>query len=74
MMRYVMDLKKAQPLEDGEGLLTRTGMRLAHEYAKKWVGGVRAVGMERQYPELMGLFYDIRVDSELAREHAIPES
>lgn len=73
-MRLVMDLKKAQPTENGEGLLTSLGMRIAHAYAAKWVNAnVRDLALERAYPELSGLFYDIRVDPDLAREHAIPD-
>jgi len=69
---FVMDLKKAQPVQSEEGVLTRSGMRVANQYAKSWVGGQRTLKLEREYPELAGLFYDIRVDSDLAREHAIP--
>jgi len=73
-MKYVVDLKKAQPTENAEGLLTSLGMRLAHAYASKWVNeNKRDLDLERRYPELSGLFWDIRVDPELAREHAIPE-
>jgi len=70
-MRYVMDLKKANPTEDEDGVLTAKGMEVAHQYAKAWVErSVRNLGIERQYPELSGLFYDIRIDAELARRHA----
>jgi len=72
-MRLVMDLKKAQPTETEEGLLTPFGMKLAHAYARKWVEeNARDLSLEREYPELSGLFYDIRVDPGLAREHALP--
>lgn len=71
-MRYVVDLKKAQPTESEEGVLTKLGMQVAHEYATEWVRGVRNLELERKHPELSGLFYDIRIDTKLAREHAIP--
>lgn len=71
-MKYVMDLKKAQPVETNDGLLTNLGMQIAHKYAVSWVKGVRNLELERRYPQLVGLFYDIRVDSELARTHAVP--
>lgn len=72
-MKYVIDLKKAQPVQSEDGVLTNLGMRIAHEYASAWVQrGVRNLELERKYPELVGLFYDIRIDATLAREHAIP--
>jgi len=72
-MKFVMDLKKANPVETPDGELTRRGMDIAHEYAQAWVDrNLRDLNLERQYPELEGLFYDIRVDPTLAREHAIP--
>lgn len=71
-MRYVMDLKKANPVENDDGLLTRLGMKVANQYAKDWLRGIRNLELERQYGELAGLFYDIRIDSELARNHAVP--
>jgi hypothetical protein len=73
-MRYVVDFQKARPVESEEGILTPLGMKIAHEYAKLWVSeGSRDLNLEREYPTLSGLFYDIRVDSDLAREHAIEE-
>jgi hypothetical protein len=73
-MRYVMDLQKARPVESEEGLLTPLGMQVAHEYAKTWVNeNARNLKLEREYPTLAGLFWDLRTDSELAREHAIEE-
>jgi hypothetical protein len=63
-------LSKGAVLEDEEGLLTPAGMKVAESYAKKWLLGVRDMELERQYPSLVGLFSDIRVDSELARMHA----
>lgn len=62
-----------QPVEDTDGVLTRHGMNVAHEYARAWVDTKsRNTNLELMYPELVGLFYDIRNDGELAREHAIP--
>lgn len=70
-MRFVMDLKKAQPVESEDGLLTTLGQQVAKRYAKRWVfESVRDLQMEREYPELVGLFYDIRVDPSLANVHA----
>ena len=70
-MKFVMALKKANPTEDADGVLTPRGMDVAHAYALAWVKrSVRDLAIERQYPELSGLFYDIRVDAELARRHA----
>jgi hypothetical protein len=57
-------------LEDEEGLLTPLGMKVAHKYASAWVSGSRDLSVERKYPELAGLFYDIRNDEALAQEHA----
>ena len=72
-MKFVMSLKKAQPVESEEGVLTKLGMKIAHQYASTWVNqGMRDLSLERKYPDLAGLFYDIRIDAELAREHAIP--
>jgi hypothetical protein len=67
-----MDMKKANPTESEEGVLTKFGMRVAQQYASGWVSGIRKLELERKFPELAGLFYDIRIDTELAREHAIP--
>jgi chloramphenicol 3-O-phosphotransferase len=61
------------PVEDADGVLTRAGMDVAHQYALQWrTKQTRNVQLEAQYPELIGLFYDIRNDAELAAEHAIP--
>jgi hypothetical protein len=73
-MKYVMPLKKAlaKATEDSEGLLTPYGMAVAHRYAQAWVTrGLRDLELEREHPELAGLFWDIRVDPELARAHAV---
>jgi len=67
---YAEALEKGSKLTDGEGMLTDAGQAVAAQYAKQWLQGVRAVAMEREFPELQDLFYDIRVDSSLARRHA----
>jgi hypothetical protein len=71
-MKYVMPLSKAlgKPTEDSDGLLTAFGLEVAHRYAVAWVEGQRNLDIERQYPELAGLFWDVRMDLELARTHA----
>lgn len=72
-MKFMMDLRKANPVETEDGELTRRGMDVAHDYAVVWTKkNKRDLNLERLYPELEGLFYDIRVDPALAREHAIP--
>lgn len=72
-MKFVMGLKKANPVETPDGELTRRGMDIAHEYARAWIDrNIRDLNLERMYPELEGVFYDIRVDPTYAREHAIP--
>lgn len=68
-----LDLISKSQLEDEDGLLTPAGMKVAEEYAKQWLEGVRDVGMEKTYPDLLGLFSDIRVDPDLARMHAEEE-
>ncbi len=68
---FVVDLKKAQPLWKEEGLLTRHGTAILEDYARAWVTrNTRDLAAERQYPELVGLFYDIRSDAGLARTYA----
>lgn len=62
--------KSATAVYDEEGLLTLLGRSVVARYAVQWVGGVRAVQLEREFPELGDLFYDLRLDSELARRHA----
>ncbi|MCK5641128.1 MAG: hypothetical protein KAJ19_10035 [Gammaproteobacteria bacterium] len=70
---FVVDLKKAQPTETADGLLTHLGMTVIHKYAVRWLSqGERDLDVERKYPELAGLFYDVRIDLALAREHAVP--
>lgn len=61
----------ASVVEDSEGLLTPLGMGVVHRYAKLWVdSGSRDLALERLYPSLEGLFYDIRSDADLASMHA----
>lgn len=70
--QFTVALQKANPTEDEDGVLTKWGMQVAHQYARQWVkDSVRDVELEQEHPELLGLFYDIRADAELAREHAI---
>ena len=70
---FVMPLSKALPVEDKDGVLTQRGMETAQKYAAQWVHyRYRDVQLERQFPELVGLFYDIRMDPALARQHATP--
>lgn len=63
-------LAKSGAVEDEDGVLTSLGMSVAERYARAWVKGARDVELERQYPDLAGLFYDIRLDAALARRHA----
>ena len=72
-MRLTLDLQKSDPVEDADGMLSKRGMHVAHQYAREWLrGGSRDLSLERQFPELGGLFYDIRTDIDLARMHATP--
>lgn len=71
--KYIVDLKTAAPVETKDGELTKLGMVIANSYATKWVTGfVRDLNLERMYPQLAGLFADIRTDPEYAQSHAIP--
>lgn len=63
-------LSKAAKTEDGEGFLTPFGMKVAEKYARAWMQGKREAQLEKDHPELRGLFYDIRIDAALARRHA----
>ena len=63
-------LSKAEKTEDGEGFLTPFGMKVAEKYARAWMQGKREAQLEKDHPELRGLFYDIRIDAALARRHA----
>lgn len=70
-MRYT--LVKANPVETEDGELTARGMEVAEQYAQAWVNrNARDLSLERMFPELEGLFYDIRIDPALARRHATP--
>jgi len=64
-------LEKATPTEDSDGVLTDYGMQVAHEYACGFLEGNPRRDLEDRHPELRGLFYDIRHDSNLAEEHAL---
>ncbi len=77
LQKAATSAKKSKPesnaVEDEDGVLTPKGMEVAHTYAVKWrTQQVRDTALEREYPDLIGLFYDIRNDSTLAAEHAIP--
>lgn len=63
-------LKKADPVEDTDGMLTRYGRRVARQYAQAWLEGKRLLDLERANPRLTALFYDLRLDRDLAREMA----
>jgi len=65
-------LEKAKPTEDSDGVLTDYGMEVAHDYARGFLSGEPRRDLEDSHPELRGLFYDIRHDLDLAREHALP--
>lgn len=66
-------LEKALKTIKDDGMLTDHGMMVAEKYAQGWVNqSQRDLETERAYPELVGLFYDIRTDPELARRHATP--
>ena len=69
---FVIDeFEKADPaVEDEDGVLTEHGLKVAQDYAKRWISGSRSFELERKYPDLDMLFYDIRSDSETARAHA----
>lgn len=71
--QFHMSLVKASTVEDEYGVLTPKGLALAHSYANSFVGGVRDTSIEQRFPEMGGLFYDIRNDQQLAREYASPE-
>lgn len=66
-------LSKGSQVETDEGELTPKGMEVAEQYAQAWVDrNMRDLSLERMFPELEGLFYDIRIDPALARRHATP--
>ena len=70
-MKYVMT-PQTEKTEDADGLLTKRGMAVAHEYAVGWVTrSIRNLNLEREHPELLGLFYDIRADPGYASQHAV---
>lgn len=58
-------------LETEDGRLTSFGSKIVREYASAWVHeNQRALGLERDYPQFVDLFTDIRADPSLARSHA----
>ena len=74
MQQFVMT-PKTEKTEDADGLLTKKGMSVAHEYALAWVArNVRDLELERTHPELRGLFYDIRSDVSYASQHAVVDN
>lgn len=71
MPRFTLDLTKAMPVQDEHGQLTKRGHEIAHNYAKQWLDKhERNLVLEREHPDLQGLFYDCRIDPELAKRHA----
>lgn len=66
-------LTKQRPTETKDGELTPYGMEVAHAYAAQWCEDwTRDLVIEETFPELTGLFQDIREDAELAFMHAQP--
>jgi hypothetical protein len=62
--------KAEEQLQDDFGVLTKKGIAVVRKYASRWVkDSKRDLDMERQYPDLAGLFYDIRSDAALARRY-----
>lgn len=74
-MKHVIFQSTLSPLIDPEGMLTRSGMRIAHDYAVDWVDrSVRNLKLERAHPEMADTFYDIRADRTVAHIHYLPET
>jgi predicted ABC-type ATPase len=68
-MRYVL-LKAKSPMEDSDGALTPAGIQTVNRYAQDWVARhARNMDLELRYPELKGVFYDVRHDPALAQEY-----
>ena len=63
-------LAKSLEVYDEDGTLTTHGQGIAETYAQEWIGGNRRFDLERVHPDLQELFYDIRLDPELAAQHA----
>lgn len=70
-MKFTLE-KSGLVVDDSDGVLTSFGMSVAQTYAEQWVTGKRDTLLEGTYPTLRGLFYDIRNDHDLARDHALP--
>lgn len=67
----IFTLSKAQAaLTDADGMFTALAAEKLTAYANAWLKGARDLVLERQYAELAGSFYDIRVDSDYARRWA----
>jgi hypothetical protein len=60
----------AKSEDEDDGVLTPAESKASTQYAKDWIKGFRNLDLERKFPELRGLFYDIRTDSDLAVEQA----
>jgi hypothetical protein len=74
-MKHVIFQDKLLALIDADGMLTRQGMRIAHDYAVDWVDRtVRNLSLERAHPEMADTFYDIRADRSVAHIHYLPET
>lgn len=63
-------LVKAEATTDDEGLFTPLGIDVLTRYSDAWLAGTRDLELERQYPDLVGSFYDVRSDSDYARRWA----
>ena len=63
----VVDLLDAAPVWADEGVLTELGVRIGENYAWYLTQGKRAHWLEASWPELSGLFDDLRSDSEMAQ-------
>jgi len=69
-MRYLLAKSSPPAVEDVDGALTAAGIKLVTRYAEQWVGRrARDMSLEGQYPELRGVFFDVRHDPELAKEY-----
>ena len=67
---FEIPLQKSEAMRS-DGELTSVGLDVLTSYARTWLQkNTRDLDLERQYPELSGSFFDIRDDSELARDMA----
>jgi hypothetical protein len=72
-IQITVELSKALATENDDGSFTPQGMKVLGDYARAWVAGKRDLLIEGANPELAGTFYDIRIDGELAQQHALPD-